>query len=60
MFLAGLLEAVVLVLQLTASQFTALALVISIKRSGIILTVFLGWLVFKERGITDRAIASCP
>ena len=56
---AGVLEAVVLVLQLTAVPFTALALVISIKRCGIVLAVFLGWLVFKERGITDRVIASC-
>jgi len=57
--LAGVLEAVGLVLQLTAVPFLPLALVISIKRCGIVLAVFLGWLVFKERGITDRAIASC-
>lgn len=56
--LIGILEAVVLVLQTTAIQFTELALVISIKRSGILLTVLMGWLIFKERGITDRLIAS--
>jgi drug/metabolite transporter (DMT)-like permease len=59
MVLAGGLEAVVLVLQLTATQSTPIAMVIGIKRSGVILTVFLGWLIFKERGITDRVIASC-
>lgn len=59
MVLAGVFEAVVLVLQLTAMQFTVAALVISIKRSGIVLAVFLGWLIFKERGITDRVIAAC-
>lgn len=57
--LAGVFEAVVLVLQLTAIQFTVAAIVISIKRAGIVLSVFLGWLIFKERGITDRAIAAC-
>jgi hypothetical protein len=56
--LAGVLEALVLMLQLTALQFIVAALVISIKRAGMILAVALGWLVFKERGITDRVIAS--
>jgi drug/metabolite transporter (DMT)-like permease len=58
LILAGTLEAVVLVLQLMAMQYTEAALVISIKRSGIVLAVVLGWFVFKERGITDRVIAS--
>lgn len=56
---AGFLEAGVLVLQLLAMQFTVAALVISIKRAGIILAVILGWFIFKERGIRDRVIASC-
>lgn len=56
--LAGVLESVVLMLQLTAMQFIPAALVISIKRAGMILAVGLGWFVFKERGITDRLIAA--
>ena len=56
--LAGIFEAVVLVLQLTAVQFTVTAIVISIKRSGILLACALGWFLFKERGITDRVIGS--
>jgi drug/metabolite transporter (DMT)-like permease len=56
--LAALFEAIVLVLQLTAVQFTVAALVISIKRSGILLACVLGWFMFKERGITDRVIGS--
>jgi drug/metabolite transporter (DMT)-like permease len=56
--LAGLLEAVVLLLQLTALQFIVAALVISIKRAGMIFAVFLGWIVFNEKDITDRVIAS--
>jgi len=48
----------VLVLQLTAVQFTVAAIVISIKRSGILLACVLGWFMFKERGITDRVIGS--
>ena len=58
LLLAGLFEAVVLVLQLTAVQFTVTAIVISIKRSGILLACVLGWFMFKERGITDRLIGS--
>lgn len=56
--LAGLFEAIVLVLQLTAVQFTVTAIVISIKRSGILLACVLGWFLFRERGITDRVIGS--
>jgi drug/metabolite transporter (DMT)-like permease len=56
--LAGVLDSLVLILQLTAMQFIAAALAISMKRAGIILAVPLGWYVFKERGITDRVIAS--
>ena len=55
---AAVLEALVLILQLTALQFLVAALVISIKRAGMILAVALGWFIFKERGITDRIIAS--
>lgn len=58
LILAGVLESVVLMLQLTAMQFIPAALVISIKRAGMILAVGLGWFVFKERGITDRLIAA--
>ena len=58
LILAGIFEAVVLVLQLTAVQFTVTAIVISIKRSGILLACVLGWFMFKERGITDRVIGS--
>jgi drug/metabolite transporter (DMT)-like permease len=31
---------------------------VSIKRAGIVLSVFSGWLFFKERGITDKVIAA--
>jgi len=58
LLLAGVLDSMVLVLQLTALQFTVAAVVICIKRAGLILAVIFGWFVFKERGITDRFIAS--
>ena len=57
--LAAFFEGIVLVLQLLAVQFTVAAIVISIKRSGILLACAVGWFVFKERGITDRVIGSC-
>ena len=56
--LAGLFEGTVLILQLVAVQLTVAAIVISIKRSGILLACVLGWFLFKERGITDRVIGS--
>jgi uncharacterized membrane protein len=56
--LAGLFEATVLILQMVAVQLTVAAIVISIKRSGILLACMLGWFLFKERGITDRVIGS--
>ncbi|MDB6016662.1 MAG: protein of unknown function transrane [Pedosphaera sp.] len=56
--LAGVFEATVMVLQLTALQFAPAAVVISIKRSGILLACLVGWFLFKERGITDRVIGS--
>lgn len=56
---AAFFEGIVLVLQLLAVQFTVAAIVISIKRSGILLACAVGWFMFKERGITDRVIGSC-
>lgn len=56
--LAGALEAVALIFQLASHNYLPVAITISIKRAGIILTVLLGWLVFKERGIGDKLIAS--
>lgn len=58
MFLAGALESLGLVLQFIAIQFTVAALVISIKRCGVVLSVILGKFVFHEKDITDRLIAS--
>jgi drug/metabolite transporter (DMT)-like permease len=58
LILAGAFEAAVLVLQLTALRFTPVAVVLSIKRSGILLACVVGWFMFKERGITDRVIGS--
>jgi drug/metabolite transporter (DMT)-like permease len=54
----GLLDALALVLQLSTHNYIDVVITISIKRAGIILAVFLGWLVFRERNITDKLIAS--
>lgn len=56
--LAGALEAVALIFQLSSHNYIAVVYTISIKRAGIILVVFLGWLVFKEKNIGDKLIAS--
>jgi uncharacterized membrane protein len=56
--LAGLLDAVSLLFQLASYAYIAVVITVSIKRAGIILSVFAGWLFFRERGITDKVIAA--
>ena len=56
--LAGALEAVALLFQLSSHNYIDVVITISIKRAGIILTVLLGWLVFKERDIGDKLVAA--
>ena len=56
--IAGVLEAVALVFQLASHEYIQVVITISIKRAGIILTVLLGWLVFKEKDIGDKLIAA--
>ena len=56
--LAGVLEAVALIFQLSSHNYIAVVYTISIKRAGIILVIFLGWLVFKEKNISDKLIAA--
>jgi len=56
--LAGALEAVALLFQLSSHNYIDVVITISIKRAGIILTVLLGWIVFKERNIGDKLVAA--
>ncbi len=56
--LAGLFDAVSLLFQLASYTYIAVVITVSIKRAGIILAVFSGWLFFHERGITDKVIAA--
>jgi len=56
--LAGLSDAVSLLFQLASYAYIAVVITVSIKRAGIILSVFAGWLFFRERGITDKVIAA--
>lgn len=56
--LAGTLEAVALIFQLSSHNYIDVVITISLKRAGIILIVLLGWLVFKEKDIGDKLIAS--
>jgi len=55
---SGLLQTFDLVLQFASLTFVAVVIAISIKRCSIVLTVLLGWLVFKERQIRDKLVAS--
>lgn len=56
--LAGLLDAISLLFQLASYAYIAVVITVSIKRAGIVLSVLSGWLFFRERGITDKAIAA--
>jgi uncharacterized membrane protein len=56
--LAGMLDAATILLQFESYQYIDAVVVISIKRSGIILAVVFGWLFFKERNIRDKLMAS--
>jgi drug/metabolite transporter (DMT)-like permease len=57
-FLAGLLDAVALLTQLGSYAYIPVVITVSIKRAGIVLAVFSGWLFFHERNITDQVIAA--
>lgn len=56
--LAGLFDGVSLLFQLASYAYIPVVITVSIKRAGIVLSVFSGWLFFHERGITDKVIAA--
>ncbi len=55
---AGIMDGVSLLLQFASYHYIDVVISISIKRAGIVLAVFFGWLFFRERGIPDKAIGS--
>ena len=55
---AGALDGISLLLQFASYHYIDVVISISIKRAGIVLAVFFGWLFFRERGIPDKLIAS--
>ncbi|HWB83874.1 MAG TPA: hypothetical protein VG675_07020 [Bryobacteraceae bacterium] len=55
---AGLLDGIALIMQLASYNYIPVVISVSIKRAGILLAVFSGWIFFRERGITDKVIAA--
>jgi uncharacterized membrane protein len=55
---AGLLDAISILLLYYTFGFLPTAIAISIKRAGIILHILAGWLFFHEKNITDKLIAA--
>jgi predicted dehydrogenase/uncharacterized membrane protein len=55
---AGAMDALVLLLQFTSHRYIDVLLTITIKRAGVILSVLAGWLIFREKQIEDRLVAS--
>jgi EamA domain-containing membrane protein RarD len=47
-----------LLFQLASYAYIPVVITVSIKRAGIVLSVFAGWLFFREREITDQVIAA--
>lgn len=56
--LAGACDGISLLLQFASYNFIAVVIAVSIKRAGIIFSVFCGYLFFHERGISDKVIAA--
>lgn len=56
--LAGILDAAALLLQFTSHGYIDVVVTITIKRAGVVLSVIAGWLIFRERHIRDRLVAS--
>ena len=55
---AGLLDGIALLALLVAYRYSDIVVTISVKRTGILIAVLFGWLVFKERDIRDRLLGS--
>jgi drug/metabolite transporter (DMT)-like permease len=56
--LAGVMDAAALLLQFLTYSYLDVVITVSIKRAGIVLSVLSGWLIFREREITDKLIAA--
>jgi drug/metabolite transporter (DMT)-like permease len=56
--MAGVLYAATQLLQFTSHRYIDVVLTITIKRTGIVLSVLAGWLIFRERHIEDRLAAA--
>jgi len=54
----GLFTALSLIFQMTAISMTLVAYVISIKRTSALMSVILGYFVFKEKGIKSRLVGT--
>jgi len=55
---SGLADALTLLLQFETHNYIDVVITISLKRTGIVLAVLAGWLVFRERQIADRLIGT--
>ena len=56
--LSGVSDASQMLAQYVAVVYLPVVITMCIKRGGIVLTVLAGWLIFRERDITDRLIGS--
>jgi len=54
----GLFSALTLICQMTAISLALVAYVISVKRISVVLSVLLGWIIFKEKNIKERLVGA--
>jgi uncharacterized membrane protein len=54
----GLVGSIAMIFQMTAITMTLVAYVISIKRTSAVMSVFFGWLIFREKGIRERLLGA--
>lgn len=56
--LAGIFDGSDVLLQFASHKYIAVVITIALKRAGVILAILAGWLIFREKHIGERLIAS--
>jgi drug/metabolite transporter (DMT)-like permease len=58
LLLAGVLDAIDLLFQFASHKYMRVVITIALKRAGVVLAVLTGWLIFREKNIGERLLAS--
>ena len=58
LILIGIIAGISQISQMTATGLTLVAYVVAVKRTSIVISVLLGWLIFKEKNIRERLMGA--